>query len=405
MVSRDVRINEASKWDWNNSSKVMIEVGESSVVAPTSINFETNDDEDEPRQPKMRSLQNLYDSTNEVHLVCLLADVKNISFEKAVRDKKWQIAMDEEIKVIDHNNTWELTKLPKGSQLIGVMWVFKKKMNTQGDIERYKARLIVIGYKQKEGINYDEVFAPVVRMETIQLHISQAAQFKWSIFQIDVKSAFLNGVLEEKVYIEQPPEYMKIEKVKKVLKLKKALYGLKQAPRAWNTRIDTYFKENGFRQCPYKHSLYTKNSEGNKIFVALYVDDLIFMGNNNEMIEEFKGTKRREFDMPDLGLIKFFFGLEVRQEKTGIFVSQETYAKEILKKYKMENFNLVSIPMEPSAKLSKFDGGERVYASRYRSLVGSLRYLPCTRSDLSLSVGIISRFMEESVYSHWKALK
>ena len=125
------------------------------------------------------------------------------------------------------------------------------------------------------------------------------------------------------------------------------------------------------------------------IFVALYIADLIFMGNNNEMIEEFKGTMRREFEMTNLGLMKFFLGLEVRQKDMGIFVSHETYAKEILKRYKMVNCNPVSIPMEPSAKLSKFDGRERVDASRYRSLVGSLRYLTCTRPDLSLSVGII----------------
>jgi Reverse transcriptase (RNA-dependent DNA polymerase) len=181
MVSRDVRVNEASEWDWNNSTEVIIEIGESSVIAPTSIptNSETTDNEDEPRQQKMRSLQDLYDSTNEVHLVCLLADAENISFEEAVRDKKWQTAMNEEIKAIDRNNTWELAELPKGSQPIGVKWVFKKKMNAQGEIKRYKARLVAKGYKQKAGIDYDEVFAPVARMEIIRLLISQAVQFKW----------------------------------------------------------------------------------------------------------------------------------------------------------------------------------------------------------------------------------
>jgi Reverse transcriptase (RNA-dependent DNA polymerase) len=128
-------------------------------------------------------------------------------------------------------------------------------------------------------------------------------------------------------------------------------------------------------------------------------------GNNDKMIEEFKSTMTREFEMTDLSLMKFFLGLEFRQVETGIFVSQETYTKDILKNYKMTNYNPVSTPMESGAKLSKFDGGERIDASRYRSLVGSLRYLTCTRSDLSLSVGIISRFMEEPVYSHWKALK
>ena len=141
IVSRDVGVNESSEWDWNNSMEVNIEVGESSVAAPTSAptDSENSDDEDEPRQPKMRSLQDLYDSTDEVHLVCLLADAENISFEEAVRDMKWQTAMDEKIKAIHRNNTWEMTKLSKGSQPIGVKWVFKKKMNAQGKIERYKA--------------------------------------------------------------------------------------------------------------------------------------------------------------------------------------------------------------------------------------------------------------------------
>ena len=364
IVSRDVRVNEASEWDWNNSTEVNVEVGESSVVAPTSppTDSEISDDEDEPRQPKMRSLQDLYYSTYE-----------NISFEEAVRDTKWQTAMDEEIKAIHQNNTWKVTELPEGSQPIGVKWVFKKKMNAQGEIEQYKAWLVAKGYKQK---------ARIARMETIRLIISQAAQFKWPIFQMDVKSAFLNGMLEKEVYLEQPPGYVKIGEEKKVLKLKKTLYELKQAPRAWNTRIDIYFKENGYKQCPHEHSLHTKKSEGNVILFALYVDDLIFSGNNDEMIEEFKRTMTREFEMTDLGLLKFFLGLEVKQGETGIFISQEKYAKEILKKYKMENCNPVSTPMEPGAKLSKYDGGERVDTSRYRSLVGSLRYLTCTRPDL-----------------------
>jgi len=134
-------------------------------------------------------------------------------------------------------------------------------------------------------------------------------------------------VLEEEIYIEQPPGYVKIKEEKKVLKLKKALYGLKQAPRAWNTRIDTYFKENGFKQCPYEHALYTKKSVGNVMFVDLYVDDLILMGNNDEMIEKFKGTMIQEFEMTDLGLMRFFLGLEVRQGKMGTFVSHKNMEK------------------------------------------------------------------------------
>jgi Reverse transcriptase (RNA-dependent DNA polymerase) len=181
---------------------------------------------------------------------------------------------------------------------------------------------------------------------------------------MDVKSIFLNGVFEEEVYAEQPPRYMKAEKESKVLKLRKALYGLKQTPRAWNTRIDTYFKDNKFIQCPYEHALYVKKEKCNLLFVALYVDDLIFMGNNEEMIKDFKEAMTREFEMTDLGLIKYFLGLEVRQGKSRIFVSQEAYAKDILKKNKMKECNPVATPMELDTKLSKFDGGDHVDASK-----------------------------------------
>ncbi|GJQ99145.1 retrovirus-related pol polyprotein from transposon TNT 1-94 [Tanacetum coccineum] len=247
--------------------------------------------------------------------------------------------------------------------------------------------------------------APVARMETIRLLVSQVAQNGWKIYQMDVKSAFLNGVLDEVVYIEQPPCYMKVGEETKVLKLKKALYGLKQVPRAWNTRIDSFLKRIGYVQCPYEHALYIKLVENKVLVAALYVDDLIFTGNNKRMIDQFKESMTRVFDMIDMGLMKYFMGLEVRQGIFGIFVSQKAYAKEILKRYKMEDCNPVVTPMELGTKLSKFEGGEPVDADKYRSLVGSLRYLTSTRPDLSYSVGVVSRFMENPKYAHWKALK
>lgn len=153
---------------------------------------------------------------------------------------------------------------------------------------------------------------------------------------MDAKSAFLNGVLEEEVYIEQPPKYMKVGEENKVLKLKKVLYGMKQAPRAWNTRINTYFKENEFKKCPYEHAFYVNKNGGNMLFVALYVNDLIFLGSNDQMTEEFKGTMTWEFEMTNVGMMIFFLGMEVRQVETRFFISHETYAKEILKKIQNE---------------------------------------------------------------------
>ena len=250
-----------------------------------------------------------------------MADSEDITFSEAVKDEKWLKAMDEEIGAIEKNQTWEVADLPEGHKTIGVKWVFKKKLNPKGEVERYKARLVAKGYRQKAGIDYDEVFAPVVRMETIRLLISCAVQEGWLIHQMDVKSAFLNGVLKNEVYIEQPEGYEK--NPGKVLRLKKSLYGLKQAPRAWNERIDSYFKEKRFEQCPYEYALYVKIREGEKLVVTLYVDDLIFMGNSQRLIDEFKEDMKKEFEMTDLGLMKYFLGIEVKQLKEGVFISQE----------------------------------------------------------------------------------
>ncbi|GJU66865.1 retrovirus-related pol polyprotein from transposon TNT 1-94 [Tanacetum coccineum] len=225
-VSRDVYVDEESAWNWttqnvgdleqqsDHGSQTIIHVphttyerGECSNASQPN-QFLDDDDDDESRQPRTQSLQELYESTNEM------------------------------------NKTWELVELPKGHQPIRVKWVFKKKMNAQREFERYKARLVAKGYRQQPGIDYDEVFAPVARIETIRLLISQAAQMKWQIYQMDVKSAFLNGVIGEEVYVEQPPGFIKVGKETQVLKLNKALYKLKQAPRAWNTRIDSYLKKN-----------------------------------------------------------------------------------------------------------------------------------------------------------------
>jgi Reverse transcriptase (RNA-dependent DNA polymerase) len=158
-------------------------------------------------------------------------------------------------------------------------------------------------------------------------------------------------------------------------------------------------------QCPYEHALYLKVQKNDILFMALYVDDLIFMGNNRDMIEKFKLEMTKECEMTDLGLMSYFLGLEVRQKKFGIFVSQEAYANKILKKFKMDECNPVNTPVESGTKLSRYDEGKTVDATLYRSLVGSLRYLTCTRPDIAYGVGLVSRYMEEPKMTHWKAIK
>lgn len=177
-------------------------------------------------------------------------------------------------------------------------------------------------------MDYKEVFAPVGRHDTIKLVIALAAQRSWPIFQLDVKSAFLHGNLQEQVFIDKPPGYMKIGSEHKVYKLKKALYGLKQAPRAWYSRIDAYFHKEGFQKCSYDHTLYTKIGDGEECLLYAYMlDDLIYVGNDSVMLGKFKEFMMLEFDMSDLGKLHYFLGLEVVQTAAGIFVSQKKYAK------------------------------------------------------------------------------
>ncbi|KAK2411591.1 putative mitochondrial protein [Trifolium repens] len=422
IISRNVIFDEEGEWNWRSSNEnynffpqfeeddVELEEPREDPATPPASPTPSSEEEESSSEktPHFRSLQEIYEATenqDNLTLFCLFADCEPMNFQEAFEKKTWRNAMDEEIKAIKKNDTWELASLPKGHKAIGVKWVYKPKKNSKGEVERYKARLVAKGYSQRAGIDYDEVFAPVARLETVRLIISLAAQNKWKIHQMDVKSAFLNGVLDEEVYIEQPQGYEVKGEEEKVLKLKKALYGLKQAPRAWNARIDKYFQEKNFIKCPYEHALYIKAQGGDILIVCLYVDDLIFTGNNPTMFEVFKKEMTKEFEMTDIGLMSYYLGIEVKQEDQGILITQEGYAKEVLKKFKMDDANPVNTPMECGIKLSKHDEGERVDPSLFKSLVGSLRYLTCTRPDILYAVGVVSRYMEHPTTTHLKAAK
>jgi len=197
------------------------------------------------------------------------------NFDEASKLKVWREAMKQEIEVIESNNTWELTDLPTGCKKIGVKWIYKTKLNEKGEVEKYKARLVAKGYAQKLGIDYNEVFAPVARWDTIRTILAVAACRGWKVYQLDVKSAFLHGELIEVVYVEQPLGYQKKD-ANKVYKLKKALYGLRQAPRAWYRKIESYFVQENFEKCSHEHTLFVKNnSDGRMLIVSLYVDNFI----------------------------------------------------------------------------------------------------------------------------------
>lgn len=354
----------------------------------------------------------IYDTGNEyeseeLHNLVMLGSIEDpVEYEETTKYDIWKIAMDDEIKAIERNNTWDLTTLPNGAKSIGVKWIYKTKYNKDGKVEKYKARLVAKGYTQKYGVDYNEVFAPVARWDTIRSILAIAAIKGWKVFQLDVKSAFLHGELCEEVYIDQPPGYVTKGEEGKVYRLYKALYGLKQAPRAWYSKIETYFSKAGFLKCPYEHTLFTKIKDGNNILiVSLYVDDLIYTGNDSKMFEEFKMSMKNNFDMTDLGKMKYFLGIEVYQSNKGIFICQQKYAREILQRFSMQDSKEVGNPIVPGTKLSKDEEGEIVDATNYKRIVGSLMYLATTRPDLSFSISVISRFMEKPTEKHLVAAK
>lgn len=430
VISRDVVFDEKGTWSWNqNGVKESIPADfddEEKVQQPMENEHENEVTQNVPtdqspltaesqRPQRVRrrpawmidyEVTGVDQGDDSLTHFSLFSDCDPTIFEVAVKEPKWRKAMDAEIAAIERNNTWELCDLTNGQKTIGVKWVYKTKLKENGEVDKHKARLVAKGYKQEFGVDYKEVFAPVARHDTIRLVIAMAAQNSWPIFQLDVKSAFLHGDLQKEVFIDQPPGYVKLGNEHKVYKLKKALYGLKQAPRAWYNRIETYFLKEGFQKCPYEHTLFIKTEDGGKmLIVCLYVDDLIYTGNNIEMFGSFKKSMMAEFEMSDLGMMHYFLGIEVVQSSTGIFISQKKYVREILERFQKKDCNPVNTPSEYGMKLNKDNGGKKVDDTIYKQIVGSLVYLTATRPDIMHAVSVISRYMECPIEIHLLAAK
>ena len=418
IVSRDVLFDENATWNWEKE-EVERDVAAPIVLPQESANEDEDEDEDEeehtqpstpssPSSPlssgsssptsapkKMKSLTDVYERCN----FCVLEPE---NFEEAVKEECWRKAMQDEIDVIEKNQTWELVERPKEKKVIDVKWIYKVKFNFDGTVQRKKARLVAKGYAQQPGIDFQETFAPVARLDTVRALIALAAQKGWLLYQLDVKSAFLNGELIEEVYVEQPQGFVAKGEEDKVYKLRKALYGLKQAPRAWYSQIDGYFLEKGFCKSKSEPTLYVKHQgESRILIVALYVDDLVFTGNDKKMIEEFRREMMMKYEMSDLGLLHYFLGMEIYQDDDGVFISQKNYAEKVLKKFRMFGCKSVATPLVCNEKLVKEDGEKKVDETLYRSLVGNLLYLTATRPDIMFAASLLSRFLNSPSQKHY----
>ena len=329
------------------------------------------------------------------------------TIEEAVSSKeseKWQEAADNEYNSLVNMDTWELVELPEGRKTIGCRWVFKRKYKEDGSIERYKARLVAKGYSQRYGVDYHETFSPVVRFDTLRTLLSFAVQNNLLIDQMDVTTAFLNGYLDEEIYMEQPPGYAEKGKENLVCKLKRSLYGLKQSPRCWNQRFTAYLQGLGFERCESDYCVFVKKDP--LILITVYVDDLVLMTENSLQMQQLKSDLIKEFKMIDMGPLHYILGVAVKQTEDGLHLNQEAYIDNMLRKFKLEDAKTVAMPADPNVVLCKNDGSQSVDQKNYQSMIGSLLYAAlATRPDIQFAVGACSRYNSCPTQTHLTAAK
>lgn len=318
---------------------------------------------------------------------------------------KWKDAIQEELNALKKNNTWTLVKPPKKCNIVDSKWIFRIK-DEGGNRSRYKARLVVRGFSQRYGIDYDETFSPVVRHSSLRVLLALATKSRLNVDQMDVKTAFLNGDLHETVFMKQPVGFE--EKGKDyVCLLKKSIYGLKQAPRAWNHKLNTELIQLGFRRSINEPCVYTRSKGKKVIILAVYVDDMLIFWNNAEELQSVKRDLMSKFEMKDLGKAHLILGMNISQDDTGIKINQEKYVDKILKVFGMADCKVASTPLVFGEMLHN-PGPEHKPDPRipYQNLIGSLMYLSvCTRPDIAHSVNILSQFNSCYTEQHWTAAK
>ncbi|GJT13332.1 retrovirus-related pol polyprotein from transposon TNT 1-94 [Tanacetum coccineum] len=312
----------------------------------------------------------------------VLSKVKPKNFKSAITEDCWFQAMQDEIYEFDRLDIWELVPPLDCAMIITLKWIYKVKLDEYGDVLKNKARLVAKGYRQEEGLDFEESFAPVARLEAIRIFIANAASKNMTVYQIDVKTAFLNGELKEEVYVSQPEGFVDPDRLNHVYRLKKALYGLKQEPRAWYDTLSKFLLAQGFSKGVVDPTLFIQKTGKHTLHVQIYVDDIIFASTDPKDCDHFSNEMCSKFQMSMMGQMSFFLGLQISQNPRGIFINQSKYANEILKKFDLHNSDPVDTPMVERTKLDEDLSGILVDQTRYRGMVGCLMYLTASRPDL-----------------------
>jgi hypothetical protein len=288
-----------------------------------------------------------------------VSSIEPYRIEDALRDPDWVVAMQEELNNFTRNEVWHLVPRPN-QNVVGTKWVFRNKKDEHGVVTRNKSRLVAKGYSQVEGLDFDETYAPVARIESIHILLAYATYHGFKLYQMDVKSAFLNGPIKKEVYVEQPPGFEDSKYSNHVYKLSKALYGLKQAPREWYECLRDFLITNGFKVRKSDPTLFTKTIAKDLFICQIYVDDIIFGSTNKSSCEEFSRIMIHKFEMSMMRELKYFLGFQIKQLQEGTFISQTKYIQDILKKFGMKNDKPIKTPMRTNGHLDLDMGGKSV---------------------------------------------
>ena len=320
---------------------------------------------------------------------------------------EWKKAVQQEIDVLKKQEVWELVDLPRGRTAIKNKWVLKHKYNSDGSVERLKARLVCCGYSQRYGVDYEQTYSPVPQLKSFRIVLALAAQYDLELWQLDVVSAFLNGVLEEEIYMEQPEGFQ--DETGRVCLLKKALYGLKQAPHVWNSNLNTTLLSLGFKQCVRDACVYVKKEKNQIAILLVWVDDIVIASSSNKLRESIVKELSNKYEMKDKRELSWMLGMEIKHDYNthSVTMSQKKYIEKMVKEFGMSKTKQVSTPLAPGSKLIKekeektAEDKARIFAANYNAITGSLNYAAnCTRPDLAYTVSTLCRFNNDPGLSH-----
>jgi hypothetical protein len=383
-----------------------------------------NNDAPPPPSPVRRSHRERRKAISDDYITYMSEDVDDIgkvedptSYKEAIKSlnsSKWQIAMEDELKSMSSNDVWDLVEVPNDAKRVGSKWIYKTKYDPKGNIERFKARLVAKGFTQREGIDYKETFSPVSSKDSFRIVMALVAHFDLELHQMDVKTAFLNGDLDEDVYMTQPEGFVVEGKEHLACRLKKSIYGLKQASRQWYLKFDKIIRTFGFTENVKDNCIYVKFKGSRFTILVLYVDDILLACSDKDMLHETKNFLSSNFDMKDLGEASYVLGIEIHRDRSkGVLgLSQKAYFERVLKKFNMHKCSGSPAPVVKGDKFGTFQcprnqiETDQMKSVPYASVVGSIMYAQvCTRPDLAFITGMLGRFQSNPGLDHWKAAK